>query len=400
MTSGYTDSQPISTKLLWIMTATTALTVGNVYYTHPLLGEMSEYFKRSPAEVGFVPTITQIGYVSGLIFLTPLGDVIEKKKLLIIFFILAALALFGAGFSGNFFIFLFFCFFIGATAVLVQVLIPFVALMSSIENRGKNLGLVLSGALIGVLISRTLSGFLAGFMGWRGVFWVAGGLMLTLAFVLKKSLPQHRAQHHIPYSQLIRSVVLLIKTVPELRSISITAGLMYASLCAFWVSLVFLLHSPQYNLGPTAAGLFGLVGALSALAANIAGRYAEKIGPRRLVKYCMLMMASGYIAMSFLYSQIFGLILGTILLDLAAQSATVSNQTQIYNLHPEAPTRVNTVYKIFYFFGGAVGSFLSTLSYERWGWQGVTTTGLILLFLAFLSETIFKPNQKFKKAAL
>jgi predicted MFS family arabinose efflux permease len=332
--------------------------------------------------------LTQLGYVSGLIFLTPLGDVLEKRNLLVSFFILAAISLFGASLSTSFYIFLCFSFLIGATAVLVQVLIPFVATLSSIESRGKNLGLVLSGALVGVLISRTLSGFLAELLGWRGVYVFAGTVMLGLALLLKKWLPQHQSEEKIKYSELIISVWAFIRTMPKLRNISITAAFMYASLCAFWVSLVFLLHSPHYNLGPSAAGLFGLVGALSALAANIAGRYADYIGPRRLVKACMLMMAIGYIFMGFFYTSLIGLVIGTILLDLAAQSATVSNQTQIYSLSTGAPTRMNTVYKIFYFFGGAVGSLISTLCFEHWGWTGVTAAGLTLLLFAFISEKI------------
>jgi len=378
----------MSPGLLWTLTITTALTVGNVYYSQPLLGEMSNYFNRSTAEMGSVPTLTQLGYVCGLIFLTPLGDVLEKRNLLVSFFILAAVSLFGASLSSSFYIFLFFSFLIGATAVLVQVLIPFVATLSSIESRGKNLGLVLSGALVGVLISRTLSGFLAELLGWRGVYIFAGSVMLGLAFLLKKWLPQHQADEKIKYSDLIISVWAFVRTMPKLRNISITAAFMYASLCTFWVSLVFLLHSPHYNLGPSAAGLFGLVGALSALAANVAGRYADYIGPRRLVKACMLMMAVGYIVMGFFYTSLVGLVIGTILLDLAAQSATVSNQTQIYSLSTGAPTRMNTVYKIFYFFGGAVGSFISTLCFEHWGWAGVTAAGLTLLLLALISEKI------------
>lgn len=371
-------------KLLWLLTVTTVLTTGNVYYSQPLLGEMGAYFNRPPAEVGSIPTLTQLGYVSGLLLLTPLGDVLEKRKLLVVMFVLAALSLLGAGLAPHFYIFLGFSFAVGATAVLVQILLPFVAVMSSKEERGKNLGMVLSGALIGVLLSRTLSGFIAGYLGWRGVYFIAAGIMLVLALVLSKILPEHHSSQKIKYHQLIHSLWHLFKTIPEIREISITGALMYASLSAFWVSLTFLLHSPSFNLGPFAAGLFGLVGAMSALSANITGRHAERIGAKKIVLFCIGVMALAFVVMGFTYTSIVGLIAGTILLDIGAQTATVSNQTQIYSLHGEAQTRINTIYKMCYFFGGAIGSSLSSIAWQHWGWMGVTGLGIGLLALAFV----------------
>lgn len=378
------NNNTMDKKLLWLMTITTVMTIGNVYYSQPLLGEMSVYFNRPPSEVGSIPTLTQLGYVTGMLLLTPLGDVLEKRKLLVTMFILAAASLLGAGFAPNFYSFLFFSFAIGATAVLVQILIPFVALLSSKEERGKNLGMVLSGALIGVLISRTLSGFLAGYLGWRGVYFAAAATMLILAFVLSRNLPEHHSTQKMKYHHLIHSVWHLFKTIPEIRVISITGALMYASLSAFWVSLTFLLHSPEYNMGPMAAGLFGLVGAMSALSANITGRHAERIGAKKIVLYCIGAMTLAFIIMGFTYHSLIGLIVGTILLDIGAQTATVSNQTQIYALHSEAQTRINTIYKICYFFGGAVGSYTSSLAWQYDAWLGVTELGVFFLLMAFL----------------
>jgi predicted MFS family arabinose efflux permease len=387
------DKKVMDKKLLWLLTVTTVLTVGNVYYSQPLLGEMGVFFNRPPAEVGSIPTLTQLGYVTGLLLLTPLGDVLEKRKLLVVLFFLSAISLLGAGLSPNFYVFLGFSFAIGATAVLVQILLPFVALMSAREERGKNLGMVLSGALIGVLLSRTLSGFIAGYLGWRGVYYIAAGIMLLLAAVLSKTLPEHHSAQKIKYHQLIHSVWHLFKTIPEIRAISITGALMYASLSAFWVSLTFLLHSPEFNLGPFAAGLFGLVGAMSALSANITGRHAERIGAKKIVLICIGMMTLAFIVMGFSYHSIIGLIVGTILLDIGAQTATVSNQTQIYTLHSEAQTRINTIYKICYFLGGAVGSLLSSVAWQHFGWMGVTGIGITLLVLAFFWTKFHKVRE-------
>ncbi|MFL5320091.1 MAG: MFS transporter [Myxococcaceae bacterium] len=374
-------------KLLWTLTAATVFSVGNVYYSQPLLGVIGEAFKQSASVTGAIPMLTQLGYVAGLILLTPLGDVVEKRKLLVGMLGLAAVALCAAGFAPSFPLFLLACVAIGATAVLVQVLIPFVAVLSAPSERSKNLGMVLSAALVGVLISRTLSGFVGAHLGWRGMFFVASVTMLLLAVVLRIALPRYEPTTRLAYPKLLRSVWALFRDLPELRAIAVTGALMYAALSAFWAALAFFLSS-SYHQGPGTAGMFGLVGTVGALAANVAGRNAERIGARRIVQACIVTMIAAYVVFALFGTLWAGLVVGVVLLDLGAQAATVSNQTELYRIHPDAQTRLNTIYKILYFVGGAAGSALSAVAWDHQGWLGVCSLGAMFLSAAFVWERV------------
>ncbi len=373
-------------RLLWTLTATTVLAVGNIYYFQPLLGEIARAFQQSASSTGAIPMLAQLGYVGGLLFLTPLGDVLEKRGLLVGLLLAAGLALLTAGVAPTFPLLLLACLGIGVTAVLVQILIPFVAVLSAPAERGRNLGIVLSAALVGVLLSRTLSGFVGAHLGWRGVFFVAAATMFTLAGLLRLGLPRYEPSTRLTYPRLLQSVWALFRGLPELRAIALTGALMYAALSAFWASLAFYLGSDTFRMGPETAGMFGLVGALGALAANVTGRNVERLGARRLVQASILVMLLAWAVFAGVGATWPGLIAGVVLLDLGAQAATVSNQTELYRLHAQAQTRLNTIYKILYFAGGACGSWLSTFAWEHFAWRGVCAVGAAFLLLALAWE--------------
>jgi predicted MFS family arabinose efflux permease len=375
-------------KLLFLLTLTAVICTGNVYFAQPLLGRIAAEFGRTPGSVGFIPTLSQLGYVSGLLFLTPLGDALEKKKLLVSLLIAASVGLFLFAVSPTFVFLSVSAFLIGLTAVLTQILIPFVAVLSAPKERGKNLGVLLSGALIGVLISRTLSGVLGEHIGWRGVFFIASATMLVFSALLAVVLPKHEAETRIPYHRLLHSVWLLYKRVPGVRAIAINGALCYGALSGFWASLAFYLQSPAYHQGPALAGEFGLVGAVGALGANISGRYSERIGSRKLVQICIYMMMVAFMILMFFGKHMAGMIAGVIVLDLFAQAATVSNQTQLYTLNSDAKTRLNTIYKMFYFTGGAIGSAVSAICWQHFGWNGVCCVALLFLLGALVWERV------------
>ncbi len=388
-----TASEPLlSPQLLGILTVATVLTAGNVYYCQPLLGEIASSFHQSAAAVGSIPMLTQAGYVGGLILVTPLGDVLDKRKLVVLLLALAGLALLSAGLATSLPWFALSSLAIGITSVLVQILIPFVAVLSSPAERGKNLGVVVSGALIGILLSRTVSGLIGAHLGWRGIFLIGSALMMILAIFLALSLPSHKGSATIRYPQLLRSIWVLWRDLPGLQALSVTGALMYAALSAFWATLAFHLQSDPYRLGPEVAGSFGLVGALSALSANLTGRYVDRLGSRRVVQICTIAMMLAYVSFLLFTGHLAGLVAGVILLDLGAQAATVSNQAELYRFHPEAQTRLNTIYKILYFGGGACGSALGAVGWEYFGWAGVCGIGGVLLMAAWIWERASSPS--------
>ncbi len=378
----------MSGQLLAILTLATVLGVGNLYLCQPLLGRIAADFHRGPAQVGLVPMLTQLGYVGGLLLVAPLGDMLEKRRLVVCLLVLSAIALLGSAAAPSFELLAVSSLAVGLTSVLIQILIPFVAVLSSPAERGKNLGIILSGALIGILISRTLSGYIGAHLGWRGVFYTSCVVMLALAAVLAIVLPPHRAAEPPSYPRLLKSLWSLLRGVPGLRAVSVNGALMYAALSGFWATLAFYLQSPPHLSGPEVAGSFGLVGAVGALSANLAGRHAERIGPRRLVQACIGIMIFSFLVMAFAGSHMVGLVVGVVLLDLGAQAASVSNQTQLYTLHPEAQSRLNTIYKIFFYSGGALGSMIAASAWQLGGWNGVCGAGVVFLAVAWLWERI------------
>jgi len=371
--------------MIWLLTLTTLLTSGLVYYCQPLLGEMALFFQVSPSQTGQIPMWTQIGYVCGLFFVTPLGDVLEKKRLICFLLLLAGLTLLGAALASHFFVFALISVGIGLSSVVVQILIPFVAILSPPGDRAKNLGTVLSAALIGILLSRTLSGFISAHLGWQGVYLVGSFLMGLLALGLWFKLPDQAPKAKLTYPRLLHSIWILNRDLPRLRAIAGVGGLMYAALCVFWTSLAFFLNS-QYGYGPAIVGSFGLLGAIGALSAKVTGRFAERLGPRRIVRASIVVMIVAFGLMNLFAAHLFILILGVLLLDMGAQAATVSNQTEIYRLHPEAQTRLNTIYKMYYFAGGSAGSLLSAVAWQHAQWTGVCFVAIAFLLGAGLLE--------------
>ena len=347
--------------------------------------------------------LCQLGYTTGLFLVTPLGDALEKRRLVTVLLVLCGLALLCTASAPSFFLLLVSSYFVGITAVVVQILIPFVAVLSHPSERSKNLGLVLSGALIGILLSRTFSGFLGAHFGWRASYWAGSALMFGQAAILARMLPSHQSSTRCRYHQLLHSMWKLTRDTPELRRVAANGALMYASLSAFWATLAFYLQSPTYHLGPEVVGLFGLVGAGGAMMAPIMGRYVDRLGPRWVVQMCIVCMVLAWLVLALAGSWMIGLVLGVILLDLGAQSATVSNQTQIYRFHPEAQTRINTIYKMFYFTGGAIGTELAAAAWQHFGWIGVCLLGVLLLAGAravLITQPARRPVSSEKKTSL
>lgn len=378
--------QKLEKDLLYLLIFASALTVGNIYYNQPLLASIASTFGSLPAQAGLVSTATQVGYVCGLIFITPLGDIADKKKILFQTLILASLSMIGCALSASLPILIGFSFLVGLTSIQVQLIIPFVADLSSKSQRGQNLGLILSSSLLGILLSRSFSGIIGAHLGWRSVFVIVALMLTTLAFILYRKLPHDLKKEHISYPKLIASLVKLFFDLKQLRVIAFTGALLYASFTAFWASIAFYLQGPAFTLGPDVVGYFGILGAGGAMASNLAGRYVDRIGGKRAVMICATLMVLSYLIMGVFGASLVALALGVFLLDVGAQAASVSNQTDLYLIYDFARTRLNTVYKICYFSGGAIGALLSTSFYQHFGWIGVCAMSMGLLLVALINH--------------
>ena len=370
--------------LVLVMAVTCAITLANLYYIQPLLGEIAATFRVTQVSVGFVAMLTQIGYALGMLCILPLADIREKRSLIIVMLLCAACSLTVMFFAPNIRVVALAAFAIGFTSVVPQLIVPLAAQLADPKERGKTIGTVMSGALIGILLSRTFSGLIGEYWGWRNVYLIAAGLMLLLAVSLRRLLPLCPSFSALRYGELFRSMAKLIKTQPVLREASLNGAMIFGAFSAFWTTLVFLLASPHYQLGADAAGLFGLVGVTGAAAAPIVGRIADRRSPRFTVGISIVIIAVAYLCFWLFGFKLWGLIGGVILLDLGVQSGQVSNQSRVYALDEAARNRLNTVYMVSYFIGGALGSFLGSYNYAHFGWPGVCALGLLTQVIAII----------------
>ncbi|MDT8718030.1 MFS transporter [Clostridium sp. 19966] len=384
-------SKPVLNKLLiMVMAIACGITVANLYYIQPLLGDIAKTFNVSEISVGSAAMLTQIGYAIGMIFILPLGDIKERRNLITMMLLFSVLSLTSMFFSKNITMLIISSFAVGFTSIIPQLIIPLAAQLSDPKERGKIIGTVMSGLLIGILVSRTFSGILGGYLGWRIVYIIAAIMMILLMIILRKLIPVTKPVSDIKYFELLKSMLKLIKTEPALQEASINGAMMFAAFSAFWTSLTFLLQSSHYNLGAQAAGLFGLVGVSGALAAPMVGKIADKKGPRFVIGICIFIVMISYLLFLLLGFKVLGLILGVILLDLGVQSCNVSNQARVHSLNEEMRNRINTVYMVSFFLGGAFGSFLGSYSYSHFGWYGVCIFGMLTQLVAIIVHKVSK----------
>ncbi len=373
----------LKNSTLWVMTVATGLVVANLYYNQPLLGDIANTYHVSSGKAGQVSMITQIGYAAGMLLIAPLADMFKRKRLMIIDFAFVIVALLIAGSSSNINILLISSFFVGVFSLIPQLLVPMAAHLAKPTERGKKIGVVMSGLLIGILLSRTVSGFIGAHFGWRAVFYMAAALMVIMWGLIFFMLPEVEPDYTGNYKDLMKSLIHLVKNEPKLRMAAIRGALCFACFSAFWTTLTFLLKQ-NFNQGSDVAGLFGLVGAFGAIAAGLMGRLSDKMDAYKLSTFTLLLVLVSFIVFIFSGHSITGLIIGVILLDMGVQATHISNQAIIFTLHPNARNRINTIYMVTYFVGGAIGAFIASQVYNSNQWQGVCVLGIILSAIALL----------------
>ncbi|MDH0863094.1 MFS transporter [Mitsuaria sp. GD03876] len=375
---------PMSRALVLLLAVGAGLSVAPLYYAQPMLGLLSTEFGASASQIGLIPTLTQLGYAAAILLLAPLGDRIERRRLIAFKSVALLLALVIAAVSPNLAALCLASVLIGITASLAQDLLPAAATLAPDAQRGQTVGTVMTGLLLGILLSRVVSGTLAQQFGWRWVFGIAAVSVLLLGIALQRGLPRMAPASPMPYGELLRSMVTLTKRYPALRTAAATQALLAVGFSAFWSTLAVMLHQ-ELNLGSAAAGAFGLAGAAGALAAPLAGRVADKRGPRAVIRVGATLVLLSFVGMGLLPSNLWVLVAGTVLFDLGVQSALVAHQSIVYGLEPPARSRLNAVLIGAMFIGMASGAWLGSVALQSMGWRGVcglavlTSAGALLL---------------------
>lgn len=368
------DRGRLRRRLVVVLAVATGTAVANNYYAQPLLPDIGRALHMTSAEAGLIVTFAQIGYALGLLFFLPLGDLVERRRLIVVLCVATGLGLLAMAGAPSAPTLLAAAAFVGATSVVAQVLVPFAASLAPASERGRVVGMVMSGLLIGILLARTVAGAVAGLGGYRVVYVAAGVGMFAEAGLLRSVLPTYRERTGLRYPALLRSVWRLLKEEPVLRRRSQFGLLSFGTFSAFWTSMAFRL-SHHYHYSTPVIGLFGLVGAGGALAATAAGRLSDRGWARHSTIGSSLLLVASWALLWWGGSNIAAFIVGVVVLDIGAQGLHITNQGEIYKLHPEARSRLTSAYMILYFIGGGIGSAGSAYAYDQLGWDGVCLVG-------------------------
>ncbi|MDV6167497.1 MFS transporter [Flavobacterium sp. DG1-102-2] len=375
---------PITKTQLAVMSAAAGICVANIYYNQPILKAIAHDFGVQESRAGIISVLAQAGYGLGLFFITPLGDKINRKKLILSLQVVLILTLVGITFVQNFFWICAFSLLLGLLSVAAQVILPLAASMDS-KNRGRNVGIIFTGILVGILAARVFSGLIADWLNWRYVYGISSGMVTLGAIALYFTLPNnHQVMFEGNYIKLLGSSLQQLKRFPLLRRTALLGGLAFGIFCSFWTTLTFHLSGEPFNYKSDIIGLFGLLAIGGALLAPIFGKLADKGSPARAQVFSILLVLAGVLLVMVFPLSVTAFVAAVLLLDVGVQATQVTNVATIYSLDATAHSRINTAYMTSYFIGGALGTFVGIQCWDAGGW-GLVTWQMLVWCLACLA---------------
>ncbi|EPB1118027.1 MFS transporter [Providencia stuartii] len=367
-----------------MLAITCCIIVANIYFNQSVLNLIAGSFPTEWKAVSLIPMATQLGYAAGLFLLIPLGDYIERQRLILRQAQVLFLALIGMMLSPTASVLVFFSFLTGVAATVAQQIVPLAASLSRSSSRGKTVGMVMSGVLAGILAGRAIGGFIGQYFDWRGVF-LSGAIMTLLAiFFIARILPsQSLPTPKFNYLAVLRSLGLLWKNEPQLRNATLTQALLFASFSVLWTALPFWL-AHRYHYGAGITGFLAVLGLIGILCAPLAGSISDRQGPFRIIILGVILMLLAWVVF-WVWNSIVGMVVGILLLDAGEQCVLIANQHTIYSLCPDARNRLNTLFMCVMFIGGACGSLTATWLWETThNWTLIVAAGAGLVMLGML----------------
>jgi predicted MFS family arabinose efflux permease len=358
--------------------------VGNLYWAQPLLEEIAGSLGVPASVAGLLVTVTQIGYALGIFLLVPLGDLLNRRRLIPTVLGASGLALAGAAAAPSWMVLFAALLLVGLTAVGAQLLIPLASELADPAERGRVVGTIASGVLVGILLSRTISGIVADLFGWRAIYVVAAVAAWVLAIVLARVIPTLPPRPAMSYAALLRSVFQAIGSHRAVPVTLVLGAATFGTFTLFWTALTFLLTAPPFFYSVSTIGLIGLAGLAGALIARRAGQLHDR-GLSVPVTGAALTLAIVSLVLAGLgQTSIVVLLIAIVAFDVAVQASLLLNQTRLLSIDPAARSRMNTAFVTGNFIGGAAGSALAGLLWHTGGWYAVLLGGIAALTLALL----------------
>jgi predicted MFS family arabinose efflux permease len=365
-----------------LLAVAAGISVANLYYAQPLAASMAATLGVSSAALGSALAATQIGYALGMVLLVPLGDGRERRRVIVTTLLAAAPPLLLVAGARNVAMLALSSLLVGVASSVPQMILPYAVELAPIADRGRVVGTVMSGLLAGILLSRTASGALGALFGWRLVFVIAAAAMLVLAATLRALLPPQEPATALGWGTIVRSLASVWSTQPTLRRRAFVGALGFASFSVFWSTLSF--HLQRIGYGSATAGTFGIVGIAGVLVGPMAARRATGDNPSRLNVAALLVLALSFVVFFLFRASLLTLGAGVVLLDAGVQASHLTNQTVVFGLAPELRSRLNALYMVFYFAGGALGTALASVAWALGGWSAVCLLGAVLALLGLL----------------
>ena len=362
-------------RVVFALALGAGFSVAAIYYAQPLLPLLGRDLHLSVNQMGLVPTFTQVGYALGILFLLPLGDRYDRRRLILLKSAALALLLLVCSLTGQLTSLLTVSLLLGMAATMAQDIVPAAAILAPDGKQGKMVGTVMTGLLLGILLSRTVSGFVGATLGWRTMYQLAAASIVLVGLLLWSVLPRFATHSTLSYPALMGSMARLWLRYPALRRAAFAQGFLSVAFSAFWSTLALMLLA-KYQLGSAAAGAFGIAGAAGALAAPLAGGLADRVGPQRVTLLGAALVTLSFGLMLLLpllspYGQLALIAAAAVGFDLGLQSSLVAHQNLVYRLEPQARGRLNALLFTGVFIGMAMGSVLGSKLYEVASWQGV-----------------------------
>ncbi|WP_457270493.1 MFS transporter [Pedobacter sp. UYEF25] len=383
----------LSKLQVFIMAFTAGIAVANVYYSQPILEAIAHSLNIPIEKAGSISVLSQVGYGLGLFFLTPIGDMIDRKKLILYLQLLLIASLLLFAFSTNILLLFLASVLVGTFAVVAQVVLPMAASLID-ENRGKVVAQIFTGLLIGILTARVFSGFITHLWGWKYVY-IIGALFVGITTVLMQTdFPSAKVQFSGTYRSLLKSTIAQLGRFPALRAASITGMLSFGTLSAFWITLTLHLSGEPFLYNPSTIGLFGLLAVVGAVIAPVFGKIADNGGQSKSLIFSTGIVVLSVVVLFIFPASVIAIAAVVILLDMGVQGAQVTNISIIYNLDARSNSRINTVYMTAYFIGGSTSAFLSIEAYKMGGWMYSVIFMGILSILAVVNVLISRKNPK------